>query len=540
MPAQEDQALTAPQFWGASFAILAVAAFLRLPSLAYESLWVDEFITLLISKAPLLSLPLEAAQRDSQPPLFYLLVRGINALGTNEVTLRLTSVLAGLATIPAIGWIAKQLSGCRAALIAMGILAISPFHVWYSLEARGYALVLFLLTLSVGFLLRAGGRSKSSRMAWFWFVATTALALYTHLMALPFLLVQVAVAIWVGRRKKRRIPRAGGLAALEDFAWHRILLGQCAALFMFLPGAILLFRHAWLHYLLPPTSVFLEGPTTTYALSPNGVAGLGAATAYGLFTLLAGFSLGPSVRELHDLSGSTLRGVFTPSVALFCVLVGVVAWFAFRSTRRRTPLGEAGFLWTATVLLVIPVAVFFAEAPFRPRYVAIALPGVVLWLAGGISGLKHPMIRSAIAVALLAALLISLTHRHAARYVKDDVRSAASYLLDTGETETTLVLSTRSMVDGLGFYLETESTEHPFEVRSYPSWGIVETQVEATEEFRGLLAETETAWLLLGRVWEADPQSLILSAARDTHQVEERGVWPGVQLYLVRPRTARP
>ena len=90
MPALEDHPLTARHFWAASFAILAVAAFLRLPSLAFESLWVDEFITLFLSKAPLLSLPLEAAERDSQPPLFYLLVRGISALGTNEITLRLT------------------------------------------------------------------------------------------------------------------------------------------------------------------------------------------------------------------------------------------------------------------------------------------------------------------------------------------------------------------------------------------------------------------------------------------------------------------
>ena len=97
--------------------------------------------------------------------------------GSNEISLRMVSALAGLATIPAMGWIAVQVAGPGPALITMGVLALSPFHVWYSQEARAYALVLFFLTLSVGFLLRLGEVGRSSRLAWTGFVVTTALAL---------------------------------------------------------------------------------------------------------------------------------------------------------------------------------------------------------------------------------------------------------------------------------------------------------------------------------------------------------------------------
>lgn len=542
MQAKDDQPQTIPHFWVVSIAILAVGALLRLPSLTYESLWVDEFITLRVSQSPLLQLPLAAADLDSQPPVFHFLVKAFITLGASETSLRLASALAGLAAIPAMGWIAKQLSGSRAALIAMAILAVSPFHVWYSQEARGYTLVLLLLILSVGFLLRMGDTARGSRLAWAGFIGTTALALYTHLMALPFLLVQVAIAVVVGRNESTHHVAALGTSDVRAISWRRVLLGQMVALALFLPQAVVLFRHAWLHYLLPPTSLFLEGPTRTFAMSPDGASALILAAGYGLFSLLAGFSLGPSVRELHGVSARTLSSFFTPEVLGFSLLMALSAWLAFRSTRRRDLISRVGFLWTSVVFLAIPIAVFFAEAPFRSRYVAIALPGLVLWLTGGVSNLRSPRGRNAAVVALVAAFLIPLGQRHDPRYVKEDVRSAARYLSGTALPGTEVVVCARSVAEGLRFYLQDRASgpAPTLEVREYPSWGVVETKDHAEEEFRSLFPEGQSGWLLLARPWENDQQSLILSAAEPTHWVERRGSWPGVQLFFLQLRTALP
>ncbi|NNF25697.1 MAG: hypothetical protein HKN73_00555, partial [Gemmatimonadetes bacterium] len=452
MPTAADTDLTRTQLWVASLAILLVAAFLRLASLGYESLWVDEFSTLRVSRAHLFDLPSVAAEGDSQPPLFYLLVKAFTYLGTNEVTARLTSAISGLVTIPALGWVAARLSDRRAAVIAMGILAVSPFHVWYSQEARAYALLLFFLTLSVGFLVRTGGGHRTPGWAWIGFVATTTLALYTHLMAMPFLVVQLAVALWAGRRTEGPTPAYEIPMVSLEVDWRRTVLGQGVALLIFLPQAVLLFRSAWLHYLLPPTSLFLEGSARTYALSPMGILELGVHVGYGLFTLVFGFSLGPSVRELHYMADTPWRGFFVPEVAVCCALIAMVVGGTARSMRSRNPLSQAGLLWALVIMVSIPVAAFLAEVPrLAPRYLAVALPGLILGVAGGIAGEGGKWRRRGVSLSLLVALLIPLHQRHFPRYVKDDLRSAALHLIHQGSDETGAVLSTRTIAEPLRY-----------------------------------------------------------------------------------------
>ena len=69
----------------------------------------------------------------------------------NVVALRLPVFLAGLASIAALWWL-LQLWGLRfAAAFAAGLAAIHPMHIDYSLQARGYALVLLFVPLALGF-----------------------------------------------------------------------------------------------------------------------------------------------------------------------------------------------------------------------------------------------------------------------------------------------------------------------------------------------------------------------------------------------------
>lgn len=73
----------------------------------------------------------------------------------SEVAARLPSLIAGLTTIFLVGWLLYRLGFPTAGILAAFILALHPWHLRYSAEARGYAMCLFFSTLMILFLVRA-------------------------------------------------------------------------------------------------------------------------------------------------------------------------------------------------------------------------------------------------------------------------------------------------------------------------------------------------------------------------------------------------
>ena len=148
------------------FTVLLIAAFLRFASLSEQSLWSDEIQTIEIARGSLSEVALTAAQTNIQPPLFFWLVRAMAAFGSNEFNIRLPSAIAGLLTVPLVWAIAAQMTSRFTSIIVMLTIAISPFHIWYSQEARGYALLLFFLTASVSCLLAWWRGVKQARLGY--------------------------------------------------------------------------------------------------------------------------------------------------------------------------------------------------------------------------------------------------------------------------------------------------------------------------------------------------------------------------------------
>jgi uncharacterized membrane protein len=120
--------------------ITALAAGLRLWGAWQWPLWIDEAHTWRDATMPIESF---LAEDRAKYPLPFLLLRGLLALGWSETegALRLPFVLVGIATIPALACSGRQIVGARAALFAAFLLAIHPWHVFWSQNARGYVIV---------------------------------------------------------------------------------------------------------------------------------------------------------------------------------------------------------------------------------------------------------------------------------------------------------------------------------------------------------------------------------------------------------------
>ena len=72
-----------------------------------------------------------------------------------EWPLRVPSLLAGLATVAGVALVLKRVGRPTAGLVASLLLAIHPWHVRYSTEARGYGLMMACLVFGLYFLVRA-------------------------------------------------------------------------------------------------------------------------------------------------------------------------------------------------------------------------------------------------------------------------------------------------------------------------------------------------------------------------------------------------
>src|SRR3990167_5325693 len=157
-----------------------------------QSLWLDEAINVtFVKNLNLKSLITEYSIGDFHPPLYHILMRGwILLFGTSEFSIRLPSVIFGLATVYVVYLIGRKLFEEKTALIAATLIATSPLHIYYSQEARMYMLAAFFTSLSVYFFVSIA--KKETLIYWFGFVVSTVLMLYSDY--LPYFVLPAYVS----------------------------------------------------------------------------------------------------------------------------------------------------------------------------------------------------------------------------------------------------------------------------------------------------------------------------------------------------------
>lgn len=151
---------------------------LRLLGLASENLWLDEVITADRVYEPVRQI-LFGWDSETQGPLYYIWVKAWGLMfGADEWMLRIWSVVWGTLAIWYTYQLGRQLFTSTGALLAALFMAVHPFAIHYSQEARPYALFLCLAAASYYYLLKLM-RQHSWVTAAPYLAATTA-AFYTH------------------------------------------------------------------------------------------------------------------------------------------------------------------------------------------------------------------------------------------------------------------------------------------------------------------------------------------------------------------------
>jgi len=192
-------------------ALLVLAALVRFVGIGAQSFWLDEVVTAQLVQRSFGDMLSTIPHSESTPYLYYVLVwPWAKLFGHGEAALRSLSALFGVATVAAIWAAARELVSERAALAAGALAALNPFLVWYSQEARAYALLALLCAGSFWLFARALRLGDGRALAW-WALAS-ALALATHYFA-AFTVVPeaIALALLIGRTRAWALA-CGGIA----------------------------------------------------------------------------------------------------------------------------------------------------------------------------------------------------------------------------------------------------------------------------------------------------------------------------------------
>jgi mannosyltransferase len=210
-PARE-RARTLPAWWPLA-ALTLLAAVLRLSTLGQQSFWYDEAFTPVHVLHPSLWATLRSVvHTENTPPLWYVIAWvDARVLGTGEVALRLPSALAGIATVPVAWAIGRELTARRATAIATAaFVAVNPLLVWYSQEARAYALFVLLAAAAMLCFLRALREPTPGHMALF--ALSGSLALLSHYFAVFLLIPMVCWLAWDRSRRRVALPAIAVIA----------------------------------------------------------------------------------------------------------------------------------------------------------------------------------------------------------------------------------------------------------------------------------------------------------------------------------------
>jgi hypothetical protein len=480
--------------------IVLLALGVRLARLAFQPLWWDEGWSVYFATTPVDNLMALTAV-DIHPPLYYLLLHlWIGLVGAGPLTLRLLSVLIGTATIPLLYLVGKRLFGARAGTLAALLLAVSPFHIYYSQEVRMYGLVTLLGLAAFWFALQWEPGLRSAKRpglgAWAGYVLAATAALYTQYYAAFLLLgLNLAVSIrWLRRpfpqsRETIRASTGAGSARTSTlspagtrgaFAW---LGAQAAVVVLYLP---------WLWYAGGKLLTYVRFKVGVEQYPPLGL------LAY-LGRHLAAFTWGHAEGALAAWWWLGLL-----PVALFVVVVVL--------SRRMATGGSSGrwghVRWPLLILLVSLGCGFAVNAvlPFNPprleRLLLLALPAYVLLVAAGLLALwprRRPLALAA-GVPFLVLGLLSLAFFYAVpRYPADDYRPVAARL-------SALALPTDAVV-----------CVHPWQVGYFESY-------LAGDGHRPALVLTPRQVIPQERqLWAADPS--LMAADLDTLLTQRGRLW---------------
>ncbi len=476
----------------------------RLAGLTSQSLWRDEVDSLRFAIRPMGQVLAAFTRPGENGPLYYLLLRPwLAAAGHSEYALRFPSVWLGALAIPLIFLWGEWLFGKRrherqrvdaftpgrkdaadvddvegtmddkrrakwvaptilhrlspivhfqnnAGVIAALLLAVNPYHLWYSQEARMYALVVALILFELWQFKEA--MEKGGWRPWAWWYAAVGLGFYIHVLAILALPVQ---ALWLA------------LTPAWRKRWRSALLALALLILPYLPLI------GWQWTLLTDINF-----RTGHAFIPLG-------------------------RMLLTLVTVHIQGILPAPGWAFAPPIFLLGGALLLPPLRKKPAALLSTWWLLPPLLLYLLTLI--TPLFTDRYLIWTLPALVLMLTLGTQQVarRHRWLAAA-SLLLLTGFQLHQGWRQMTTPIKPDLRAAAAYVSPRrGPNDLTLFLMPYIRFT----YRYYDPGDYPWAEAPYanrePDAALVPQRLEQlTRGYDGV-------WLVESEAWFYDEEGLI-------------------------------
>ena len=186
--------------WPSIAVVVLAAAILRFATADY-SLSFDDYATVFFSSQTYARLWSSWMVRETNPPLYYSLIRlWISLFGNTAFMLRVPAVVASLTTIVVFYNIMAKHYGQTAAITAALLLSLSAQQLFYSHQVRGYTALFLFVSISYMAVLSILRSERVEISTWAVFVLSSGAAIYLHTTACIWPAAATAGMLLVDRR----------------------------------------------------------------------------------------------------------------------------------------------------------------------------------------------------------------------------------------------------------------------------------------------------------------------------------------------------
>jgi mannosyltransferase len=330
-------------------------------------MWLDEALSVNIAELPLGDIE-DALRNDGHPPLYYWMLHGwLRVVGDGDASARSLSVVFGLAALPLVWILGRRVGGQATAAWSVVLMALTPYAVRYSSEARMYSLLMVLVlagavllpdTVRAPTFLRLGG-----------VMLISAALLYTQYWSIYLLLTVMGLLVWRWRQvpqERRAISRvlaAIGVGGVLFLPWLSVFVDQA--------------RHTGTPWALPARPAQIVSDTVVDLGTGGGdqfAEGLLLGIVLAVLMVIGLFGVRDDDRGTTRLSASVAPGV------------GALALVAFVTLALGGAVGR------------------LTGSAFSSRYAAVVVPFLLILAASGLTKLPRgwPLLGASTGVLLLS------------------------------------------------------------------------------------------------------------------------------------------
>lgn len=451
--------------------IVCLAAFLRIYDLGKQSIWLDEAAAFNRANKTPVELFYDQAN-ESNPPVYDILLHYFLKMAhqKNEFNLRLFSAISGVTAVFFAFWVGRIFFNSRVGLWFSLMLSFSPYHIYYSQDAKMYALLSLFVLASLFFHYLTIISKKAIYPVLY--ICATILVVYTHSYGIFLLTGQCVAALFFYKSIKNR--------------FKLLIMSMLLIFISVVPRLCIMayqFGNDWNPHIRP---ISLENVIKVFAQ----------------FSFLGwGISITPNVK-LALLAGLPV-----------CLYLLYLAFFGNGGTRRGCArvlvFDDRRKAFFLMICLCCPIVIVILISLFKPIYVTgrydmIVYPIFVLLLSAGLDKVEKRSVQAFLIIVMIISTFVCL-YSYYTDFKKSNDREVAGYVNENAQPDDLLIF-TYSTLPAFNYYsgdkFKTRSLSYPESEHDWlPARALRTDNIYLTDEIKKIKAKISLFQKKGGRLW---------------------------------------